>query len=201
MFLKSVIPLLFLLRIVPKPPDAVLYDKIREVYGPTGIRTLNSRLNKSRKFLKTELDIVFLRHCKVYEVTPKFLRFKLYRRSLTSGAFYKKWQAKLLDRELQSKQQALKCLERACRLHEQASNETFSWLHGVQVGRFISGKLKLLRLQTERIHKKKLRNLGIYNSLTPVNPDKTVLNFSSTRISPRLRTLLAFGLDFALPTL
>ena len=85
MFLKSVIPLLFILRIVPKSPDAVLYDKIREVYGPTGIRTLNSRLNKSKKFLKTELDIIFLRHCKVYEITPKFLRIKLYRRSLTFG--------------------------------------------------------------------------------------------------------------------
>ena len=39
----------------------------------------------------------------------------------------------------------------------------------------------------------------MYNSLEPCNPDKVVFNYSSIRISHQLRTLLAFGLDFALP--
>ena len=57
-------PLLFMLKIIPKHPDAVPYDRIREVYGPTGIRTLNCRLNNSKKVLTTESNRAFLRHCK-----------------------------------------------------------------------------------------------------------------------------------------
>ena len=37
------------------------------------------------------------------------------------------------------------------------------------------------------------------NNLSPCNPDKTVLNYSSVSKSPCLKTLLAFGLDFCLP--
>ena len=39
----------------------------------------------------------------------------------------------------------------------------------------------------------------ISNDLNPCNPEKTVLNFNSTINSYRLRTFLAFGLDFCLP--
>ena len=48
-------------------------------------------------------------------------------------------------------------------------------------------------------HTRKLRDLGVNNDLSPCNPDKTVLNYSSVSLSPSLKTLLAFGLDFCLP--
>ncbi|NJN44452.1 MAG: hypothetical protein HC806_06855 [Anaerolineae bacterium] len=41
--------------------------------------------------------------------------------------------------------------------------------------------------------------MGIDNSLHPCDPSKVVLNFSSVTLPHRLRTLLAFGLDFCLP--
>ena len=39
----------------------------------------------------------------------------------------------------------------------------------------------------------------IHNDLKPCDPDKIVLNYSSVNLSFRIKTLLAFGLDFCLP--
>ena len=46
---------------------------------------------------------------------------------------------------------------------------------------------------------RKLRNLGAEHDLSPCNPDHVVHNYSSVSISPRTKTLLAYGLDFCLP--
>ena len=45
----------------------------------------------------------------------------------------------------------------------------------------------------------KLEKLGVYNDLSPCNPDRVVFNYSSVDLSTKLKTLLAFGLDFKLP--
>jgi hypothetical protein len=42
-------------------------------------------------------------------------------------------------------------------------------------------------------------NLGIDGVVKSCDPDKVIFNFSSVQLSPRIRTLLAFGLDFCLP--
>ena len=48
---------------------------------------------------KTNLEIQFLTKCKTYDILPRFLRFKLYRKSLHSNEFHKSWQIKILDHE------------------------------------------------------------------------------------------------------
>ena len=40
--------------------------------------------------------------------------------------------------------------------------------------------------------------MGLHNEIEPCYPDKVVLNYSSCSVSPRLKTLLAFGLEFRL---
>ena len=56
-----------------------------------------------KKLRKAELDIEFLKTCKIYGIFPKFLRFKLYKRSLHSSSAYKTFQGELLDHELSTK--------------------------------------------------------------------------------------------------
>ena len=48
-------------------------------------------------------------------------------------------------------------------------------------------------------HDRKLTSLGIKNNLDPCEPDQVIFNYSSVHLSSRLRTLLAYGLDFCLP--
>ena len=52
---------------------------------------------------------------------------------------------------------------------------------------------------TSRTHTEKLRSMGIANTPGPCDPNKVIFNYSNVTLSPRLKTLLAFGLDFCLP--
>ena len=61
----------------------------------------------SRKFETCKLDIDFLVKCKTYNIFPKFLHFKLYKRSLHTTNFYKAWQNKLLFTEIKCKKAML----------------------------------------------------------------------------------------------
>ena len=54
-------------------------------------------------FRKSSWILCFLEKCKLYNLTPKFVRFKLYKRQLRRENFYKDWQQQLLDRELKEK--------------------------------------------------------------------------------------------------
>ena len=79
------------------------------------------------------------------------------------------------------------------------SSQEFSGVDAIVFKRFIQKDVSSFRAAVASTHKRKLRNLGIHNSLCPVNPSDVVHNFSSAILSPRIKTLLAFGLDFALP--
>ena len=51
----------------------------------------------------------------------------------------------------------------------------------------------------KKTHEKKLHQIGIYNQLRPCDPDRVIHNLSSRPVPERIKTLLAFGLDFKLP--
>ena len=76
---------------------------LRDHYNTDHVKCYRKLDNESKRLQKTELDLLFLRKCKVYNVMPKFLRFKLYKKSLNSSVFYKEWQVKLLDLEIAEK--------------------------------------------------------------------------------------------------
>ena len=48
-----------------------------------------------------------------------------------------------------------------------------------------------------RAASRKLSNLGIDNDFDPCHPNRVVFDYSSIELSPRLRTILAFGPEFA----
>ena len=52
---------------------------------------------------------------------------------------------------------------------------------------------------TKLTHDRKLSSLCIKNTLAPCDPDQVIFNYSSVHLSSRLRTLLAYGLNFCLP--
>ena len=56
-----------------------------------------------------------------------------------------------------------------------------------------------INTQTHYTHTQKLNSLGVNNSSEPFNPDSVIFNFSSVTLSPRLKIILAYGLDFCLP--
>ena len=67
-------------------------DYLKGKYGPNLLQAVRKYKNILFKLTKCELDKNFLENCKVNDITPKFLRFKLYRKSLNLSNFYKSWQ-------------------------------------------------------------------------------------------------------------
>ena len=73
-------------------------------YGPHCLRIFRSLENVSKKLTKAELDHQYLRSCKAYNIIPNFLKFKLYKQSLTTTDLYREFQQKLLDKEMFTKE-------------------------------------------------------------------------------------------------
>ena len=65
-----------------------------------------------RRWEKARLDATFLERCLLYNVTPKFVRFKLYKSSLYKKKFYRDWQNFLLRNELALKNESVNTLYR-----------------------------------------------------------------------------------------
>ena len=172
---------------------------IRTVYGEDGHRTFWKYGNTLQKLDKAKLDVEFLHKCRIYNVFPKFLRFKLYKSQLYQTKFYESCQKKLLASEIKSKECTVRKLGDVLVSLSDELRSRFSWLNFALTCRFFKQRIDEKNEQTKTTHRRKLRNIGITNNLNPCNPEKTVLNYSSSIISPRLRTLLAFGLDFCLP--
>ena len=62
------------------------------------------------KVEKLKQDLQFLNICKLHGVTPKFLRFKLYKQSLPTIPLYRSWQQQLLDLEIKDKENTISSL-------------------------------------------------------------------------------------------
>ena len=176
-----------------------VHEFIKLKYGVTQLRKTWSLFNIQKKLEKAKLDLEFLVHCKAFNIVPKFIRFKLHRKALHSAAFYKSWQQKLLCKEINLKKRSITSLQ--CDFDNQLNTA----IHGVSnfdsilIQRYIRNKISCFIRKIKETHDKKLIDLGISASLEPCNPDNVIFNHSNVNLSPRLRQLLAYGLDFGLP--
>ena len=151
------------------------------------------------KIIKTNLDLKYLIKCKTYELFPKFIRFKLYKKCLQTSSFYRSWQMKLLNYEINCKNKLSSKYSDDIANLKQELESNFSKIDNYVIEHFVKKITEKKKQNVISGHKKKLHKLGIDNELGPVNPDSVVYNYSSITISHKLKTLLAFGLDFALP--
>ena len=175
-------------------------DYLNKKYGPNLVQVVRKYKNTLLKSTKCELDRIFLENCKVNDVTPKFLRFKLYRKSLSSSSFYKSWQKKLLVYEIKSKEKNIFQLSSQVKDHESAIKSCVSIFDWFLIEKYVACENRNFRDSTEKTHDKKLLTLGINRRISPVDPNDVIFNFSSIVIPPRIRYLLAYGPDFGLPT-
>ena len=173
---------------------------ISSKYNDDGVKLFRKFSDISKKLAKDKLDVKFLVNCKVYNVMPKFLRFKLYRRSLRTTNIYKSFQTKLLLQEIASKKRSIASLRTKLETLDTTLSTSFSTLDAAIVRRHTRLRTTEFEATTARTHADKLGSLGINNEIKPCNPDDVIFNYSSVNLSERLKTLLAFGLDFNLPT-
>ena len=79
--------LLFILKIRIGVQSNIL-GFIKKRYGEEGKKLFRTYEGNKKKHVQACLDLEFLIKCKTFNVIPKFLRFKLYKKSLLSASFY-----------------------------------------------------------------------------------------------------------------
>ena len=117
-------------------PDLAKY--LQNHCGYPGLKIYRKFLNESRKLEKCKLDLLFLTKCKTYDIIPKFLRFKLYRKSLHAQQFYKSWRIKLLDHEISDKKLRISSLTNSVHTSSSTVRSNFSILDNFLIVRFVS---------------------------------------------------------------
>ena len=100
--LTLLLALLFLVKIRLSRSDNV-HDYLRRKYNGSTIKDYRRLESSTKKLKKAELDHEFLLYCKMSNVTPNFIKFKLYRSSLYNTDFYRSATETLLDMEIKTK--------------------------------------------------------------------------------------------------
>ena len=171
---------------------------IEKRYGRSAIKIFRGLQNSTFKATKCSLDLNFLTLCKAYNTVPKFMKFKLYKKSLQERKFYNNWLQKLLIEEINFTKSRHKTLKDNVKKWEDTFDKTFiSMTDNMYLKNFISRINHNTAEDVENKHRMKLAELGISNKLIPI--EDTIFNYSSISLSKREKFLLSLGLDFKLP--
>ena len=93
------------------PPTKDFIQVLKQRYGPSSLTKFRLLEKLDFKLRKAKLDLEFLETCKRHETIPKFLFFKVYNYNVPSATFYKSFQFRLLNFEIQTKRKLVKKTE------------------------------------------------------------------------------------------
>ena len=181
--------ILFLLKL-RFPRNVPLSTVLQRRYGYLALQRFRKVEHASKHLVKKQLDLRFLKCCKVYNTIPKFLRFKLYRKSLHNSVLYRKWQGKLLDLEIRTKEKEVLGAEQNLYRWRENLKATVSRLDFICLKKFIYNKTEIYRKRVSVIHERKLCNIGGRYDLKSCDPDKVIFNYSKITLSSREQFLL-----------
>ena len=197
MFVTAIV-LLFILKI-RYPASVPISDCICRRYGPETLRAFRKYEHNLKRHEKALLDSKFLHSCKSYNIFPKFLQFKLYKKSLHNSDAYKEFQGKLLDQEIKAKCKHVNTLSTLLQESQDSFKQQVSWLDFSALRFFLTRNLQKYCKTVSTTHSKKLHTLGGKLQLSSCSPDDVIFNYSNRILSTREKYLLSFGLHFGLP--
>jgi hypothetical protein len=157
----------------------------------------------TKKLIKAQCDINFLRMCLIHDLKPKFVRFKLSNKKLNTTNKVKKFQRQLLLSEYIEKQKQVKKLTKELEIMKNKGFfNTFDIYYRTKLKTYF---YNLERFETARIkgnHEIKLSKLlgavcdHTQSSLLDIN--KLVYNLSSKELTIGQKTLLSRGWKFCI---
>ena len=180
------------------PKGTPITTTITSRYGRNTLLSYRNVEKTSEQIIKTQNHVTFLRTCKDYNLTPKFLRFKLYNKHLHSSDHYRQYQRILLDKEIKSQVRKKNRLQQKLNEARKQLRNQISWLDNACLLHRVKIRNKQILINIQRVHSKKLRNLG-YDVTKKLDPRSLVTNLSDVPLSQSQIEALAFGLKHALP--
>ena len=107
MFLRTLVFVFTFLLRCRFPRNQSIANVLNRRYGYRTTQLFRKLEKSSKQYMKATLDKDFLLRCKIYDVTPKFMKFKLYRKCLHNSTFYKSCLQQLMEMEISFKKRKI----------------------------------------------------------------------------------------------
>ena len=171
---------------------------LRHKYGGPVLLSYRRLESSTRKWKKAKLDHDFLLYCKMSDIVPNFVKFKLYRSSLYNSDFYKSATRTLLDLEIDVKVKSVNRLSKSVSAFSAALCNSLSFLDSVYIKVLLNKNVNKYVSDITKVHDRKLLKLGIHQPKF-ITPKDVIFNYSNYQLSSKEEFLLSLGLDFCLP--
>ncbi len=195
--LQNLLALLFIFKCMFKRNEHI-HHYLRRKYDVATLSSHRLLERKLRKLKKAQLDLNFLLTCKLNNVVPNFLKFKLYKSSLYNSDFYHDSVLYLLNLEITSKEKSIAHLNIDALRLEKALTQSLTFIDNIYVRSKLSKVISVFCATVEKIHNQKFNKLGVSVPKFSFN-NNVIFNHSSYHLSNRENFLLSLGLDFSLP--
>ena len=197
MMLRWLFSILFILNLRrSRCPNLPVY--LRNKYGQATLRTYRHLETALKRSQKAQLDLDFLLYCRLNNITPNFVKFKVYRASLYHSEFYHEATRQLLDIEIKSKEKLIIKHKNTCNSLFNVIRDTVSFIDFIYAKSVLANSTNSYSENVQNTHSRKLERLGIQIPKF-LNSKSTVFNHSNYVLSKREQFLLSLGLDFCLP--
>ena len=195
--LTTLLTILFIVKLkLTRSENVTTY--LRRLYDGSTLRTYRRLESSTKKWKKAQLDYDFLLYCKMSNIVPNFIKFKLYRSSLYSSEFYKSCTQSLLDIEIDFKTKATKRLKLSVSTLSTSFYQSLSLIDGLYFRTLLKRTISSFVSDTTKVHERKLLKLGIQQPKF-MSPDDVIFNYSNYALSIKEKFLLSLGLDFCMP--
>ena len=195
---KLIIVVVFICQYVRFPRNKPINNTISKRYGDQVLRMFRTLERTSIRLTKAKCHLQFLNTCKLYNLTPKFLRFKLYDKRLHRTDHYKAYQRKLLEETIKAQNHKTRKLERLNRDSIASLKSNLDWIDFHILNHKIRTRCRITENGCKETHARKLRQIGLDDN-QKLDPTKVVINLSSVTLTREQIETLALGLEYALP--
>lgn len=167
-------------------------------YGRPTLNIFRKLEKESIKLTKLNLQLSFLKKCKLNKIWPKFIFFRLWNTRLYGSKAYKKCQNILLNNEIRNKENLIKTTSENVKKLKDILKVNISILDFIFINRILSRTINNTKTTIEKVHEKKLFSLGLSLDFDNISPDKVIFNYSSFRLSEEMKNSLTKGLNFGM---
>jgi len=144
MFYSVAISLLFIIKCIYRKINdkySLIYN-IKKKYGRPTLK-LYRELEKSQvKLIRADKSLEFLRHCLLYQVKPKFIRFKPYDKKLIKTNTYKGMRRKMTIDLYRRKQVQLSCIKSDTNKKENKLKNQIALYNWIKLSHYLNERIK-----------------------------------------------------------
>lgn len=173
---------------------------LRSKYGELTFTSIRRCESLTKRLQKAKCDTAFLRYCLLYNLSPKFIRIRLWKPGLMNSTKYKEFQRDCLLREYDTREKQARQLEKSLSSISSCLEKDLSSIDYNNLKKFYYDVANRIHEKVMPIHQKKLEKLngGPIGQNYNLMKSKTVHNISSYTLSPIEERLLSRGWDFCI---